>query len=125
MANKRRADARIACELFFSLYAHDIGDRFPKQSFDDFVRRYLGDEQPPELVEERAAQLRESIQRHYEQVNPPEKITDLGQLARWYEKHKRKIERLSVGDSYKQDYLIQLNERYADLTQQLLENLEP
>jgi hypothetical protein len=123
--NKRRTDARIACELLYRLYSHDIGERFPEDSFDDFVRRYLGDEHPPQLVEQRAAQLRESIQQHYEQVNPPEKITDFGQLARWYEKQKKKIERLDVGQTYKDDYLIQLNERYTDLTQRLLEKLEP
>lgn len=124
-ANKRRADARVACELLYRLYSHDIGERFPKEYFDDFVQRYLGNEHAPELVEERAGQLRETIKQHYEQINPPDKFTDLQQLARWYTKHKQEIERLDVDQSYKDDYLIQLNELYSHLTQRLLEKLEP
>jgi len=123
--SRRRENARVSCELLYNLYAPDLTDRLPKETFQDFVGKYMGEDQPIDIVEERAAQLQTMIQQHYEQVNPPEKLTDLGRLVRWYEKQKKKIERLNVDPSYKEDYLVQLNERYADLTQRLLEKLEP
>jgi len=122
---QRREDARVACELLYNLHAPDLKERFPKEAFEDFVSKYMGDEQPPELVEQRAGQLQSTIQQHYQQVNPPENLTDLGQLACWYEKQKKTIERLNVHRSYKDDYLVQPNQRYAELTQNVLEKLEP
>jgi len=122
-AAARRENARVACELLYDLYTPDLLDRLPRDTLDDFVAKYMGDDQPLELVEERAAQLQAMIQQHYERVNPPERFADLGQVACWYEKQKKKIERLDVDQSFKDDYLVQLNERYAELTQRVLEKL--
>ena len=122
---RRREDARVACELLYNLYAAHLQDRFPQEAFDRFVQTYMTDEQPPDVVEQRAGQLQATIQQQYEQVNPPDNFTDLGQVARWYEKQKKKIERLGVHQSFKDDYLVQLNERYAELTQRVLEKQEP
>jgi hypothetical protein len=124
-ANKRRSDARIACELLYNLYAPEIGARFPRDQFDDLVKRYLADEQSPDILEERAAQLQATIQQHYEQVNPPEQFTDLNQLAHWYAEQKERIESLPVDQSYRENYLIQLNVRYDELTTRILEILGP
>lgn len=124
-AAARRENARVACELLYNLYAPDLLDRLPRDAVDDFVAKYMRDGQPIELVEERAAQLQAMIQQHYEQVRRPGKFTDLGQVTRWYEKEKDKIVQLDIDQSFKDDYLVQLNERHAELAQRVLEKLEP
>lgn len=122
---QRRQDARFASESLYSLYAIDIAERFSKSEFDSFLKKYMGDDQSPETVEQRAGRLQQMIQQHYEKVNPPEDFPDLEALTNWYEAQKMRIETLPIQDSYKQDYLVQLNTRYADLTQQIMERLKP
>ena len=65
-AQRCREDARAAVELLYSLYAPEIGQRFPREAFDAFCSTYLNDQKTPEYVEERALQLRSIIEQHRE-----------------------------------------------------------
>jgi hypothetical protein len=121
----RREDALIACELLYALREPDIGDRYPRERFQEFVSNFLSDGKPVDVVERRAVELQLLIQQHYEAVNPPGQFRDLAELTTWYEKQLTLIENLGIADIYKRDYKVQLNERYSDLTARLLESLEP
>lgn len=122
-AQKRRDDARASCEIFYSLHAPEIGSRFTKVMFDDFVRRHMGDERPPEYVEERSRQLREVLQQHLAKCEPPRPRT-LEELAAWFQEQKRQIDGLPDGVN-KDALRAQLNARYAEMTSQLLEEMHP
>ena len=104
--NRRRADARGACEILFALHAPDVGERFPRATFDDFVSRHLGDEHPPEYVEERARQLREVIEQHLGKVRPAED----SRLAATVAAYNREVERVQASglDTEMQETLLAL-----------------
>lgn len=122
---RRKEDALAACELLYALYAPEISDRFSRSQFDDYASKFMSETHTAEVVEHRAKDLQQLILNHHDKANPPEKFHSLEELAKWYAQQKESIEGLAIQDSFKQDYLVQLNERYADLTQQVMENLTP
>jgi len=124
-AQKRREDARAACELLYSLCAPEIKDRFPKTAFDDFFQKYLGDGHPPDFVEERAEQLKSIIEQHRTKIEPPEEQKTLEELAQWYQNVREQILHQKIEDKYKNAQIAQLNVRYQRLVQELLEEMKP
>lgn len=122
---KRREDARAACELLFHRHSHVLTDRFTKETFADFISKYMGDGRPPDDVEERGSQLREIILQHVHQIEPPKKPYTIESLAEWYRATKELIDSLPVEARYKQAQMAQLNARYAELMQSLMESLQP
>lgn len=124
-AQHTRQDIRYACELFYSVHAPEIGDRFSRRDLDDFIQRYMGEDQPVDVVRRRTNQLIETIRRHIEAVDPPEEIATMEDLTVWYSQQKTKLEDLDIDVTFKEDYLIQLNERFAELSQRLLEAIKP
>lgn len=125
LAQKRREDARTACELLFHRHSHVLAGRFHKETFADLVQKYMGDNRPPEEVEERGKQLQDIMLQHVHQIEPPDKPYAIESLTEWYKKTKELIEGLPVDQRYKQAQLAQLNARYAELMQELMENLQP
>src|SRR5205085_12217408 len=111
------------CELLYSLYAPEIGGRYPKALFDAFMAKYMGDAHPPEYVEERAEQLRAMVQQHHEKVQPPLQFTTLAEVAAWFQEQKEQIDASPVDAQAKRVLLVQLKERYHELTSTLLEKL--
>lgn len=124
-AQKRREDARAKCEIFFGLHGPEIRSRFSKAMYEDFVRRHLGDDHPPDHVEERARQLLDLLQDHLDRIEPPEKPMDVGDLAAWYKETRAQIESLDLDERTKRVQVSQLNARYAELVQEQIENLQP
>ena len=123
-AQKRREDARAACELAYALAAPEIAARFSKQDFIEFVTKYMTDKFPPESVEERAEQLKAIIRQHQEKVVPTPKFRSIQELAVWFEERKTEIE--AVSDArHRATLLVQLKERYSELTSQLLAEMTP
>jgi hypothetical protein len=123
-AQKRRDDARASCEVLYSLYAPDIGQRFDRQVFNDFVAKYMDDKHPPEYVEERAQQLQALLQQHFEKVEPSPKFKSLADLAQWFQRQKEQVETMPDG-RLKNMLIAKLHGRYAELTSQFLEEMEP
>lgn len=122
---RRREDARAACELLYQLHAHALGTRFPKESFDDYLRRYLSDGHAAEDVERRAAQLQDIIHRHVEGADAPPKHLSIEALNAWYQKTKETIERQSVEKKFRDVQTASLNQRYMQLMQELMEEMKP
>lgn len=120
---RRREDAIAACELLYQLREPDIGRRFPREQLDKFIQKYMGADRSTEVIERRADELRQVIQQLHEAVDPPTRFTELSQLTAWYEQQKQQVQSLSVAEMHKEDYLAQLNERYTELMQQILEKL--
>jgi hypothetical protein len=124
-ARQMREDTRYSCELFYNLHAPNIADRFSKQDLHDFLDRYMGDNQSLDVLRRRANQLTETIREHVDAVDPPEAFGSLEELAVWYAKQKVQIDSLEVEARFKADFAIQLKERYAELTERILEQVNP
>jgi len=120
---KRRDDARASCELLYTLYAPEIADRYPRTVFDAFMTKYMGDAHPPEYVEERAEQLQSILRQHHEKVQPSLQFKTLAEIAEWFRKQKDEIDASPVDDPTKRVLLVQLKERYHELTANLLEKM--
>jgi hypothetical protein len=123
-AERRRCDARAACEYLYHLLAPEIGARFTRAMFDDWLRKYLTDGHPPEVVEERARQLQTLLQQHLAKVERPPTFKTLSELAAWFDRQKRDIDALP-DVKLRQRMLAMLKERYEDLAARFLEELQP
>jgi hypothetical protein len=124
-AQRRREDARAGCELLYALYAPDLGPRFTKEMFHEFVQRHLGDDHDASYVEQRAQQLQALLQQHYEKVHPPPTFKDMMELAAWFEGQKQQIEALPIDGRAKRVHLANLNRRFQELMTEHLERNSP
>lgn len=122
-AKKIRSDARADCEMLYQLYAPEIDTRFPRASLDEWIKKYMGDDQSPSDVEQRADQLRKLIIHHREQVKPTPKFSTMADLATWFQEQKSQIETLPIEDRLRRMLLANLNVRNAELMATLLEQI--
>jgi hypothetical protein len=124
-AQRRREEARATLELFFALHAPELGDRFTRSMFESYVARHLGHDHPPEYVELRAQQLRDALQQLLDKLEPASRRLSLEELTQWYQSMRQKIEALPIDDRSKRTQIAQLNERYRNLVNDLMEDLQP
>jgi hypothetical protein len=116
-AQKRREDARAKVELFYALHGPSLGKRFTKASLTDFVGRYLGDDRPPEYVEERASQLLAVLQQHLDEAAPKPTKAPLDELLQSWHEQRDRLDREELPPEWK-DTLSAL------LEQQLFEQMQ-
>ncbi len=121
-AQQQRADARADCEMLYQLYAVDISERFPRQALDEWIAKYMGDDQSAGNVHRRAEQLRKIIIHHREQVKPTPKFSDLTQLANWTSQQEEEIKSLPIDGRLQRMLLANLKVKNAELATQILEN---
>lgn len=123
-ARKKRDDARATCEVLFATHCFEIRQRFPKETYDAFVSKHLGDDKPPDYVEQRAVELCDIIKKHLEKVEGRGK-KDLAELAKWYLEERKRIEATLLTDDDKNLLIAQLEERYVKLQEQYLRSVQP
>ncbi len=123
-AQRRREHARAACELLYALHAPEISQRFPRSELDRFLRTYMSDAQPPDEVERRSLDFQLLIDRHRQLVKPDAPKT-IQALAQWYLHEKQRIVTLPLDEDLKQLHLMQLDYRYAELSEELLKRAQP
>lgn len=122
---RRRTEARARCELAYSLHASDISERFPKSMFDAFLQTYMNDSHDAEDVERRGRELQAIIEQHRSKAKPERKPRTIQDLAEWYLREKHRIDSLPLDDELKQEHMAALDMRYAELTQEVLQSMEP
>jgi hypothetical protein len=122
---RRRIEARASCELAYSLHASEIGKRFPKSMFDSFIQTYMSDADHPDDVERRGKELQRIIDQHRQRVKPEKQPRTIQELAEWYLREKGRIDALPLDRELKQEHAAALDMRYAELTQELLQRIEP
>ena len=119
-AQKRREDSRAECDALYALAAPEIGTRFSKQNFSEFVSKYMADTASPEVVEERGEQLKGIIRHHWERIEPPRQ--SLKELSEWFEQRMSELQ--SVPDErLRKTLIVQLKVRYSDLTSAMLSEI--
>jgi hypothetical protein len=122
---QRRMDARAECELCYSKHLNELANRFPKPVFNAFMQTYMNDHQPAEAVERRGKELQRIVQEHAAEVKPAKKSNSMHELAGWFLQEKERIESLPIDTEIRDCHLVQLNIRYAELTQNMLEKVQP
>ena len=119
-AQKRRENARLSCEVLYRIHQPEIKDRFAPSMFDDYLKKHLGDNCPPDSIDERAQQLQQLIQHHAEKVTPTPKFRSMADLISRFEIQHKQLEAIP-DDRLKATMLVRLKARYADLTVQVME----
>lgn len=123
LARQRREDARARCEFFFSLHAAELGKRFTQTMLETYLEQYLDEDRHPEYVERRAAQLLDLMQQHLAKAQPEPRFRSLEGIALWFQSEKQKIEGLPLDDRAKRVLVVNLREKYDELTSRFLEEL--
>jgi hypothetical protein len=118
-AERRRNRARANAALTFSLCAPQLRERFTQQMFDDFLAKYMGDDQPPDEVERRGTELLQTLQKHVEATDVPEQKQTLEDLAHWFLQQKEHIGALPLDDKVKRVHVAELTCRYNELSTRL------
>lgn len=94
-AKKRKEDLRLQCQFFFNLHEADIGNRFKREFFDDYLARYLGNDRPLEEAEERANHLLDQLRQALETANPKpvvNRFDTLEGIDEWFHAERAKVE---------------------------------
>jgi hypothetical protein len=118
--SQRRRRARLKAELCYALHEPLLGDRFPRETFEDFLDRYLGDQNSPEDVEECGRELEILLREHAGAVQIVEPI-NLTELTRWLLDEQQRIQAQEMDERRRKTQLTGLNRRYTQLAEQLLE----
>lgn len=66
-AQRKRMDIRFACESLYDRHRNLLLEKFPEARLSDYLKNYLGDDQPLPAVEQRAAQLQSMLQEFVDQ----------------------------------------------------------
>ncbi len=93
--------------------------------FDAFLQTYMSDTDEPEDVERRGRELEKMIDEHRKSVKPEKRPRTIQDLAEWYLREKQRIDALPLDEELKQEHMAALDMRYAELTQEMLQSLEP
>lgn len=124
-AQRRRDAARSECLVFYLLHEAEIKSRFPRKRYNEYVATYLRDAMPPDEVEAQAQKLLAMIQGHLEKAGVAHRRLDLAALGQWLQDGIAEIEAQPIDDRLRRNQLARLKKRYADLTQQYFEEVQP
>jgi hypothetical protein len=125
-AQERRNEVKFQCLRFYKLHYPEVSSRFPQSAYDSFVSAYMADSEDPDTVERRGRELRELIESHRARLEPePEKPKTIADLSEWYLNEEGRIKELPLDDKTKKMQLANLRARYAELSQLILEEMQP
>jgi len=124
-AREHRADARALVARVYAKYRHAVEKRLPSDVLADYVAKHLAEDHDPEKVDARARDLVATIESLALEAEPPKKRSTPADLAAWYQAERAQIEALDAADPMRNIQLVELNMRYAELTQQRMEDYRP
>lgn len=123
---RRREDSRAAALREYQKYAPRLKDRmFARSDFDQYLERYMGDNQPPDVVESRGQSLIASFEEMLHDVEPPKKQRTTESLITWYQEQEAKIRAMPLEDKQKNVHLVLLRRKFDELMRQHLLDSEP
>jgi flagellar biosynthesis GTPase FlhF len=121
----RRTEARADALREFNRHREVVKKRFTRKDFDEYLGEFMNDKFSAEIVEQRGSELKSLMQYHVLQVDPPPKTVSLAESAIWFEAQIKKIQELPLDDKMKRAMLSELQQRYAETVDKLMEDLEP
>jgi hypothetical protein len=121
----RRVAARAQCERLYRLCKHVIASRFDQAALDEWMRKYMADDQPPDVVEKHGEQLCGIIEQHRHEVGAPKQGSAIGLVTEWFLAEQARIESLPLDRRMKDELLRHLKIRYMKLAQDALKTAAP
>ncbi|QDU10899.1 hypothetical protein [Gimesia aquarii] len=107
---RQREEIRLSCQLLYDQHAPALQARFPRERLADYFAQYLTDAFPPNLVETRAALLKETLVASLEQTTGnKQKFSSLNEIAEYFQEQKQEIESLNYDAQTRQSFLSSLN----------------
>lgn len=123
---RRREDARASALREYQKYARRLKDRmFERKDFDQYLERYMRDDQPPDVVEARGKALVASFEEMLHDVQPPKKEHSMASLTAWYQREKAQLDALEMDEMVKETALAALAMRFQELMDRHLEGMQP
>jgi hypothetical protein len=120
--HRRRQRARMKAELGYATHEHLIGTTFPRGLFEQFVGRYLGDDQEPEDVEEYAHELETIIYKHVQSPQPAiVQPLDMHDLTQWFLDEQQHIEDVEPDQRRRKTMLAGLTRKYTQLASEIFD----
>ena len=118
-ASRRREEARLRSELLYERHARQLAASFPRERFEQFMERYMGEATPPDLVEQRELLLKETILDSLGTATIP-KFASMTDLAAFFAARRLEIDELPHDEEAKDAYRIQLNKQEDEALRKLL-----
>lgn len=118
-SRRRRDKARLDAELAYLLAAPHLAGSFPREMFDAWVQRYLGNRLPPEEVEENSWQVQKAFRNYHNQAEGGS-LFNLEELHFWFVDEQRRIQEQTLEAPLRQEKLLALQELYISLSQRFL-----
>ncbi len=110
----RREEARLSCRLAY--LARGDMEQLQRAEFDALLESFLSDNDPPELVEKRAARLMEFLEAQHKG-----QASDLPGIIAEHERQKQQVAGLPLENPVKQSLLSLLERRFYIRLEELLE----
>ena len=118
-ASRRREEARLRSDLLYERNARLLSGSFPRERFEQFMNRYLGNDTTPDLVEKREQLLREMIMDSLG-TTPAPKFASMTDLAAFFAARRQEISDLPHADDVKDAYIVQLNKQEDEALRRFL-----
>ena len=90
-----------------------------------YMNKYMSETEPPETVERRAVELQAMIEKHCAAKGLTKTPRTIEELARWFLAEKELIEALPIDDRQRTTLVVQLKQRYSELSTELLSEISP
>jgi hypothetical protein len=117
---KRRENARARCEVLYHQHAPEIAKRFTRQMFDDYLRKYMGDNLEPEEVEARSEQLQSLLKGHLEKVVSPLSLKSLDEILTAFDVRIAKVRTSALDERDKEVILVELEQEREEAVRKAL-----
>jgi hypothetical protein len=106
---KRRDEARFNVLVVYDKRAAGYGERIPRTRLLGYLDRYLGDDVPLEVIEERAKQLTQLLQETSRGGRTASPFQGLDDIAAQFQKRREQIMALPYDDETRETLLFSLN----------------
>jgi hypothetical protein len=82
---RRRDDARAACELLYAQHAPEVASRLPKATFEQFLDRLLRSDLSADVVERKAEEIQKLVRSHLDSARGGRRAETVEQVQAWYD----------------------------------------
>lgn len=124
-AERHRQDACARAEAFYLRHAPELGERFSRQEFDDYLQRYLAAGVGPAEADQRVQKLESLITHHLGFADRAAQRNSLAGLIRWSNEEKRKIEDLELAPDEEEEIVGNIEAQFARLQARFIRNMKP
>lgn len=121
VAQKRREDGRLRCELLYERHAQQLLTYFPRKRFAQLLDRYLHDRVPADEIEQREQWVKEAIRESIgAETSKTPKFQSVAEIAAYFEARRKELEQLPHSEEVIEHYIVQINKNEDDALRKFL-----